>query len=102
MLTAPCSGETPAILPDHYVIQVKEHLSPQWSAWFEGLSIAYTDSGETLLSGPISDQAALHGFLGRIRDLNLTLILVNRVGFERQTSANFENQSFDENMEALR
>ena len=65
---------------EHYTIAVKGHLDPCWSEWFEGLTMAYTESGETILSGPVTDQAALHGLLMRIRDLNLTLIAVNRGG----------------------
>ena len=64
--------------PEHYVITVKGHLDPGWIEWFEGLAMAYTEAGETNLSGPVTDQAALHGLLMRIRDLNLTLIAVNR------------------------
>jgi hypothetical protein len=48
--------------------------------WFEGLTMAHTESGETILSGQLADQAALHGLLMGIRDLNLTLIAVNRIG----------------------
>ena len=63
---------------EHYAITVKGHLDPRWSEWFEGLTMAHTESGETILSGSVADQAALHGLLMRIRDLNLTLIAVNR------------------------
>lgn len=66
-------------LSDRYVIRVKGHLAPRWSEWFEGLTITPTESGETLLFGLIQDLAALHGLLARIRDLNLTLVSVNRV-----------------------
>ena len=72
--------ESPDIQSEAYAITVKGHLDPGWSEWLEGLMMTYTDSGETILSGPIADQAALHGLLMRIRDLNLTLIAVNRVG----------------------
>jgi hypothetical protein len=65
--------------PVLYEIRVKGHLAPRWSEWFAGLTMVYTESGETILSGPIEDQAALHGILARVRDLNLTLISVNRV-----------------------
>jgi hypothetical protein len=65
--------------PIPYEIRVKGHLAPRWSESFVGMKIAYTESGETILSGPIEDQAALHGMLGRIRDLNLTLISVNQM-----------------------
>ena len=64
---------------EHYVIRVKGHLDPRWSEWFEGMSVTQTESGETVLSGPVLDQSALHGLLARIRDLNLTLISVTRV-----------------------
>ena len=72
-------NEIASLQPDHYVIRVKEHLSAHWAKWFEGLSIEHTATGETILSGSIPDQAALHGFLARIRDLNLTLISAIRV-----------------------
>ncbi len=62
-----------------YIIQIKEKLPPGWSEWFEGLSVDYTAAGETILTGPIPDQAALHGLLARIRDLNLTLISVHQI-----------------------
>jgi hypothetical protein len=65
--------------PERYVIRIKEHLDPHWSEWFEGLTLTHTESGETILSGPIVDQAALHGLLVRVRDLNLTLISVIRI-----------------------
>ena len=64
---------------EYYTITVKGHLDPCWAEWFDGLTMVYTESGETILSGPVTDQAALHGLLMRIRDLNLTLIAVNRV-----------------------
>ncbi len=57
-----------------YRIQVKEALSPEWAAWFDPLTIESQPDGQTLLSGPLSDQAALHGVLIRIRDLGLTLV----------------------------
>ncbi len=68
----------PDIQSELYAITVKGYLDPCWSEWLEGLTMTYTESGETILSGPIADQAALHGLLMKIRDLNLTLIAVNR------------------------
>ena len=65
--------------PSFYRIRVKGHLGCGWSAWFEGLSIRHEENGETVLYGPIVDQAALHGVLMKIRDLGLTLMAVNRV-----------------------
>ncbi len=66
----------------HYVLLIKERLASSWSDEYEGLSITYRSTGETQLSGFIPDQAALHGLLARIRDLNLTLISVNRISAE--------------------
>jgi hypothetical protein len=57
-------------------IRVEGHLSQRWADWFEGLSITLEDSGETLLSGPVADQAALHGLLKRVRDLGIPLLSV--------------------------
>jgi hypothetical protein len=66
-------------IPKLYEIRVEDHLSETWSTYFEGLSIQHEPEGETVLSG-ILDQAALHGVLVKIRNLNLILISVNRVG----------------------
>jgi hypothetical protein len=68
-----------AAQPDLYEIRVKGYLAPRWSELFAGLAMTHTTSGETILSGPIEDQAALHGVLAKVRDLNLTLIAVNRM-----------------------
>jgi hypothetical protein len=67
-----------------YEIRVKGHLDGRWSEWFEGLEITNLESGEALLSGEIVDQAALHGVLSRIRDLNVPLVEVRTVDPERQ------------------
>jgi hypothetical protein len=64
--------------PSHYAIRVKGFLDPHWE-WLEGLTVTHIDPGETLISGPIIDQAALHGLIARIRDLNLTLLSVNQI-----------------------
>ena len=69
-----------------YEIWVKGHLDESWTEWFEGLTITNLESGETVLSGKIVDQAALHGVLSKVRDLNLSLIAVNSAGSERQAS----------------
>ena len=60
----------------YYVITVRGHLDDHWSAWFEGMTITTAANGETLLAGPVMDQAALHGLLIKIRDLGLPLIAV--------------------------
>jgi hypothetical protein len=62
-----------------YQIRIKGHLDSQWTDWFEGMTITLEDNGETLLSGPVIDQAALHGLLKKVRDLGMPLISVNRV-----------------------
>ena len=69
---------SPDIRLEYYAITVIGHLNPGWSEWFDSWTMAYTEAGETVLSGPVADQAALHGLLMRIRDLNLTLIAVKR------------------------
>ena len=61
---------------EQYEICIKGHLDPRWSHWFEGLAIALKDNGETLLSGPVVDQAALYGLLIKVRDLGLPLVSV--------------------------
>jgi hypothetical protein len=62
-----------------YEIRIKSHLSPSWSEWLGDLTISHEDNGESLLQGHITDQAALHGILNRIRDLGLTLISVQQL-----------------------
>jgi len=65
--------------PRVYEIHVEGHLADRWSDWFEGLTIRNDHNGETILSGLITDQAALFGVLNNIHDLNLILISVSRV-----------------------
>jgi hypothetical protein len=60
-----------------YHIKVRGHLDARWEDWFEGLTITLTDDGDTILSGVIVDQAALHSVLKKISNLGLTLISVN-------------------------
>ena len=63
--------------PVVYQIRLKGHLDSQWTDWFEGLSITLEEDGDTLLTGPVVDQAALHGLLKKVRDLGMPLISVN-------------------------
>ena len=65
--------------PMVYQIRVKGHLGPRWADWFEGMTITLEVNGDTLLTGPVVDQAALHGLLKKVRDLGMPLISAIRV-----------------------
>ncbi len=65
--------------PERYEIRIMGHLDDKWADWFEGLTITREDNGETLLIGPVVDQAALHGVLRKVRDLGMPLLSVSRV-----------------------
>ena len=62
-----------------YQIRIKGHLGQQWVDWFEGQAITLEDNDNTLLTGPVVDQAALHGLLKKVRDLGLPLLSVERI-----------------------
>ncbi len=62
-----------------YRIVVKGPLDHAWSDWFDGLTIMQTSTGETILSGPLADQSALHGVLIKVRDLGLPLLSLTRI-----------------------
>ncbi len=64
---------------DYYEIRVKGYLEKHWETWFDGIILTDEPNGETLLSGAIRDQAALHGVIDRLRDLGLPLLSVRRV-----------------------
>jgi hypothetical protein len=65
--------------PELYEIRVRGHLDARWANQFEGLTITLEEDGNTLLTGPVIDQAALHGMLKKVRDLGLPLVSVNPV-----------------------
>jgi hypothetical protein len=69
-----------------YEIRLKGHLDDRWAEWFGGLTIRLEEDGDTILSGPVADQAALHGLLKKVRDLGLPLLSVNPVQINRTNS----------------
>ena len=73
-------------MPEYYEIVIKGHLDPHWSDWFEGLKLTHLDDDKTLLSGSLPDQAALHGLLTQIGDLNLELLCLRQVGRSQDDS----------------
>ena len=73
------SQKTDPSQPVVYQIRIKGHLSYQWTDWFEGLTITLEEDGDTLLTGTVIDQAALHGLLKKVRDLGMPLISVSPV-----------------------
>jgi len=81
------SPESDPSEPVVYQIRLKGHLGCQWTDWFGGLTITLEDNGDTLLTGSVVDQAALHGLLKKVRDLAMPLVSVIRVepGQEDQT-----------------
>jgi hypothetical protein len=75
-------NQRPGANDDVYRIRVKGVLDEEWSEWFEGMRVKPQRGGETLLTGPVADQAALHGLLHKIRDMGLPLLSVRRVDME--------------------
>jgi hypothetical protein len=65
--------------PKIFQIRIKGHLGRRWANWFEGMSITLEDNGDTLITGPVVDQAALFGLVKKVRDLGLPLISINRL-----------------------
>ena len=71
-----------------YEIRVKGHINVNWSEWFDGLEITNLNNGETILSGHVADQAALHGVLYKVRDLGLPLVALTSVGAHQREPPN--------------
>ena len=62
-----------------YQIRLKGHLGREWADWFGGMAVDLTEEGDTLLTGPVADQAALHGLLRKVRDIGMPLVSVNEI-----------------------
>ena len=73
-----------------YEIRVQGHLDQHWSEWFDGLALSYDGDDNTVLRGPLIDEAALHGVLIKVRDLTLPLLAVNRVADHRAGLASLD------------
>jgi hypothetical protein len=79
-MSRPPGAAGPADRPAHYEIRIRGVLDRHWSSWFEGLEVSSDEPGQTLIAGPVADQAALHGLLAKVRDLGLPLLSVQRIG----------------------
>jgi hypothetical protein len=78
--------KTDSSQPLVYQIRIKGHLGSQWTDWFEGLTITLEEDGDTLLTGPVTDQAALYGLLKKVRDLGLPLVSVSPLEYGPSTT----------------
>ena len=78
------NSETEPRLPAAYQIRIKGHLGRQWTDWFGGLAITLEDNGDTLLTGLVTDQAALHGLLRKVRDLGMPLVSITAVSLKKE------------------
>jgi hypothetical protein len=83
MSRRPPEGAAP-VEPPRYELRVQGVLEPHWSAWFDGLEVAGDADGQTTIAGPVTDQAALHGLLAKVRDLGLELLSVRRIDPDRE------------------
>jgi hypothetical protein len=78
-MTSTCRREISPDQPMVYQIRLKGQLSARWADWFGGMAVTLTEDGDTLLTGPVADQAALHGLLRKVRDIGIPLISVNEL-----------------------
>ena len=79
-----------------YRIRLRGHLGSEWTDWFDGLTITLEEDGDTLLTGPVADQAALHGLLKRVRDLGMPLVSVCPI--ERGSPSTSETDETDDSV----
>lgn len=79
MISDKRNSKTDPEAPRVYQIRLEGHLGRQWTEWFDGLTITLEDNGDTILTGPVIDQVALHGLLRKVRDLGIPLLSVNQV-----------------------
>lgn len=80
-----------------YEIRLKGHLDAQWATWFDGLNITLEEDGNTLLSGPVADQAALHGLLRKVRDIGMPLVSVNQASLLEPTNQPYKEKRMSTN-----
>ena len=92
-MSAPPAATDDPQAPGRYEIRLKGHLDPRRAAWFDGLRLTHERDGITLLSGPVVDQAALHGLLRRVRDLGLPLLSVIQVHPEQANGPEVDTET---------
>ena len=78
-MTSTCHREIGPDQPMVYQIRLKGQLDARWTDWFGGMAVALTEDGDTLLTGPVAYQAALHGLLRKVRDVGIPLVSVNEM-----------------------
>ena len=86
------NSKTDKSQPPVYEIRIRGQLGSQWTDWFEGLAIKLEEDGDTLLTGPVTDQAALYGLLKKVRDLGMPLLSVNRLPYDETNQNNSEKE----------
>src|SRR6266581_6996190 len=89
------NSESEKAQPLVYQIRIMGHLGRQWTDWFGGLTLTLEDNGETLLTGPVVDQAALHGVLRKVRDLGMPLLSVFRVTPDQAVALDVKQEKND-------
>ncbi len=79
---SPAPSETDSRETTVYEIRLSGHLSHEWADWFDGMNLYLEEGGDSVLTGVVADQAALHGLLKKVRDLGMALVSINPVGHE--------------------